>query len=81
MAPPYWRCWRAPRPRPNNIAFGYQIAFGLSGSQAGAMSLQMGPDFGRGGAQFHDGALLAVKTGDLWRSGNYGNSSDPRNRS
>jgi hypothetical protein len=56
----------------SDIGFAYLIRFGLAPGQAGDVSLQLAPDFGRGGALFLDGALLAVKTDDLWWGGDFG---------
>jgi hypothetical protein len=62
--------------RATDIGFAYQINFGLSGAQAGDFSFVVGPDFGRGGAVFLDGALLAVNTDDLWWSNSYANPAE-----
>ena len=59
-----------------NIAFAYELNFGLTAGQAGNFSLQVGPDFGHGGAVFMDGALLAVRRDDLWWGGSYGNAGE-----
>ncbi len=59
-----------------NIAYKFVIDFGISGSQAGSMSIQIGPDFGKGGAVFLDGSLLAATRDDLWWSGNYGATNE-----
>lgn len=54
-----------------NIAYRFTVDFGIAASQAGTMSIQVGPDFGKGGAVFLDGVLLAASRDDLWWSGNY----------
>lgn len=60
----------------NNIAVKFEIDFGISVAQAGSMSIQIGPDFGKGGAVFLDGTLLAATVDDLWWAGNYGAASE-----
>ncbi len=60
----------------NNIAVKFEIDFGISLAQAGSMSIQIGPDFGKGGAVFLDGTLLAATVDDLWWSGNYGAANE-----
>ena len=59
-----------------DIAFKFTVDFGISDAQAGTISFQVGPDFGKGGAVFLNGALLAASTTDLWWSGNYGAASE-----
>lgn len=58
-----------------NLAFHLGIDFGLSPAQSGAFSLQIGPDFGKGGAVFLDGGLLGVRTSDMWWAGGWGSPS------
>ena len=60
----------------NDIAFKFTVDFGISSAQAGTIAFQVGPDFGKGGAVFLDGALLAASNSDLWWSGNYGAASE-----
>lgn len=60
----------------NNIAVKFEVDFGISVAQAGTMSIQIGPDFGKGGAVFLDGTLLAATVDDLWWSGNYGATNE-----
>lgn len=59
-----------------NIGFSYLIDFGLTAGQAANFSIQIGPDFGRGGAVYLDNTLLAVSTDDLWWAGNYGATNE-----
>jgi hypothetical protein len=60
----------------NNIAFKFEIDFGINAAQAGLMSVQIGPDFGKGGAVFLDGTLLAATSDDLWWAGNFGATNE-----
>ncbi len=59
-----------------DIAFKFTVDFGISAAQAGSISFQVGPDFGKGGAVFLNGALLAASKDDLWWGGNYGASTE-----
>ncbi|WP_171013475.1 CCXG family PEP-CTERM protein [Chitinivorax sp. B] len=59
-----------------DIAFHYNIAFGVGAADAGQWSFRLGPDFGKGGAVFLDGVLLAVKNDDLWWNGNFNASGE-----
>ncbi len=60
----------------NDIAFKFEVDFGISDAQAGTISFMIGPDFGKGGAVFLNGALLAAANDDRWWSGNYGATSE-----
>ncbi len=57
-----------------NIAFKFEVGFGIS--SAGTISFQVGPDFGKGGAVFLNGALLAAANDDRWWEGNYAKTSE-----
>lgn len=57
----------------SNIAYGFFVDFDVSAAQGANFSLRLGPDFGHGGALFLDGALLAVRTSDMWWGGSYAN--------
>lgn len=57
----------------SNIAYGFFVDFDVTAAQGADFSVRVAPDFGRGGALFLDGALLAVHTGDMWWGGSYGN--------
>ena len=59
----------------SNVAYGFFVDFDVTAAQGADFSLRMGPDFGRGGALFLDGALLAVRTSDMWWAGGYGNAA------
>lgn len=59
-----------------NIAFKFTVDFGINAAQAGSISFQVGPDFGKGGAVFLNGTLLAASNDDLWWGGNYGAASE-----
>ena len=59
----------------SNIAYGFFVDFDVSALQGADFSLRLAPDFGRGGALFLDGNLLAVNTNDMWWGGSYGNPS------
>lgn len=60
----------------DNIAFKFEVNFGISTAQAGAISLQIGPDFGKGGAVFLNGALLAAANDDRWWGNNFGSANE-----
>ncbi|MBB5019030.1 hypothetical protein HNQ59_002328 [Chitinivorax tropicus] len=53
----------------SNIAFHYNIAFGLAATNS--WSFRLGPDFSKGGAVFLDGQLVASKNDDLWWFGDF----------
>lgn len=56
----------------SNVAFRMSIDFGLDAGQAALpFSVRFAPDFGRGGALFLDGQLLAATATDLWWGGNW----------
>ena len=59
----------------SNIAYGFFVDFDVSAAQGADFSLRLAPDFGRGGALFLDGSLLAVNTGDMWWGGSYANTT------
>jgi hypothetical protein len=59
----------------SNIAYGFFVDFDVTAAQGADFSVRLAPDFGRGGALFLDGALLAVNSGDMWWGGSYGNPS------
>ena len=59
----------------SNIAYGFFVDFDVSAQQGADFSLRLAPDFGRGGALFLDGSLLAVNTNDMWWGGSYANST------
>lgn len=54
------------------LAFAFVVDFHTSGGQGDDFGLRIGPDFGRGGALFLDGQLLAVRTSDMWWAGSFG---------
>lgn len=54
-----------------NIAFRYTVDFSAAGN--GAWNFRVGPDFGKGGAVFLDGALMGFKTNNMWWAGSYTN--------
>lgn len=59
----------------SDIAFRVSIDFGLTAAQAAQpLSVRFAPDFGRGGALFLDGQLLAASAADLWWGGDWGNT-------
>lgn len=60
----------------SNIAFKFEVNFGINAAQAGAISLQIGPDFGKGGAVFLNGALLAAANGDRWWANDFGKANE-----
>ncbi len=59
-----------------DIAFKFTVDFGISQGQAGSISFKIGPDFGKGGAVFLNGQLLAASNDDLWWAGNYDAASE-----
>jgi hypothetical protein len=59
-----------------NLAFAFFVDFGVTAAQGANFDVRIGPDFGKGGAVFLDGALLAVNTDDLWWSGSYANAAE-----
>ena len=64
-----------PSGSPNNIAFHYQVNFGLNGGQAGSVDFRIAPDFGFGGAVYLDGLEVDYNPSDMWWGLNWSNSS------
>ena len=59
-----------------NVAFHFQMLFGVAPTEAGSWAFRAGVDFGHGGAMFLDGNVIDLDTSDLWWNGSYGNTGD-----
>ncbi len=60
----------------SDIAFDIRADFGVGSGLAGIWQFRVGPDFGRGGALFIDGAAIAFADDNLWWSGSFANTGE-----
>ncbi len=59
-----------------DVSFHFQVDFGVTSAEAGVWIINVGPDFGLGGAIYIDGVAFAYSSDDLWWNGSYGNTAE-----